>query len=32
MKGSAELFDGEITVYGGGQRASHLLVPVIPAR
>ena len=27
----AELFDGEITVYGGGQRASYLLVPVIPA-
>lgn len=26
----AELFDSTITVYGGGDRLSHLLVPIIP--
>jgi hypothetical protein len=26
----AKIFDGEITVYGGGARTSYLLLPIIP--
>ena len=25
-----EVYDNEVTIYGGGDRASYLLVPVIP--
>jgi hypothetical protein len=27
----AEVYDNDVTVYGGGSRASYLLVPVVPA-
>jgi hypothetical protein len=26
----AEIYDNEVTIYAGGERRSHLLVPVIP--
>lgn len=28
----AEPYDGEVTIYGGGERASHVLLPIIPPR